>query len=344
MDSSPTLAAPRPAADAPAVEPGPDAAAAGRGLLRGRLAVVAILCAAVGAATLIQALGWNQTSHFALVRALSNGTATIDPYANTTGDKARYHGHWYSARAPGLAAVALPAYEVLRHTGVDQGIKKDIEAGKKTDKMIWLLSIWAALIPAVLTMLLVRHIGDWLAPGYGTAAGMTLGIGTLFLPFSTLLFSHVFTALLAFGAFALLWRERDRAGPDRLWALALAGLLIGYGISTEYPILFAGIVLGVYAISRGQVIRRGLAFAGGVAAGVVPLALYDRLAVRSFTHLAYADIPKQQHGFFGIQLPNPKVAVELLFSSRGPLTPGPLLILGVVRAVLLDPRGRPAEA
>ena len=204
--------------------------------------------------------------------------------------------------------------------------------------------VWAALIPALITMLLVRRLGDRIAPGYGTAAGVTLGIGTLFLPFSTLLFSHVFTAFLGFAAFAGLWQERDRPGPDRLWVLALAGLPVGYAIASEYPLLFAGIVLGIYAISRGDVIKRGLAYAGGVAVGVIPLALYDKLAFGSFTHVAYADIPKQQRGFFGIRVPSPKVTIELLLSSRGLLTLAPVLVMGVAGTVLLHRRGRRAEA
>src|SRR5436305_3340404 len=146
-------------AEATVATNGAGPARAGR-LRSARLGDIAIVCVSLGAATIIQALGWNQTSHYALIRGLSNGTATIDPYQKTTGDKARYHGHWYSARAPGQALFSLPAFEVLKHTGVDQEIKSDIESGKKTDKMIWLLSIWGALIPALVTMLLVRYVGN----------------------------------------------------------------------------------------------------------------------------------------------------------------------------------------
>ena len=153
-------------------------------------------------------------------------------------------------------------------------------------------------------MLLVRWLGDRLEPRYGTAAGVTLGIGTLFLPYGTLLFSHVFSAFLGFAAFAVLWRERERAGPGRLWPLFAAGLMIGYAIGTEYPLLFVGIVLGLFAIWQRDWLKRGLVYSAGVAVGVIPLALYNKAAYGSFTHLAYADIPKQQTGFFGIRVPN----------------------------------------
>jgi hypothetical protein len=304
--------------------------------------VLAILALALGAATVVQTFGWNQTSHYALIRAFDRGTPRIDAYQRTTGDKAFYKGRWYSARAPGTALVALPYYKGLRVTGVTGHLKR-YQHGKN-DQAIWLLGLWAALLPAVGTMLLVRYMGDRLEPGYGTAAALALGAGTLFLPFSTMLFSHVLSAFLGFAAFVLLWRERERDGPDRLWVYALAGVIIGYAIATEYPLLFVGIVLGLYAIARGQIIKRGLVYSAGVAVGVIPLVLYNKWAYGSFTHLAYADIPQNQGGFFGIRMPSPRVAAELLFDSRGLLTLAPVLIMGIVGTVLLYRRGRRAEA
>ena len=53
------------------------------------------------------------------------------------------------------------------------------------------------------------------SPGYGTAAAVTLGLATLVMPFATLFFSHVLAAMLAFAAFALLWREREGAATAR---------------------------------------------------------------------------------------------------------------------------------
>jgi hypothetical protein len=304
--------------------------------------VLAIVTLALGAATVIQIFSWNQSSHYALVRSLDRGMPQIDRYQRTTGDKAFYKGRWYSARAPGTALVALPLYKTLRVTGVTPHLKRFYHG--KNDQAIWILGLWAALLPALGTMLLVRYVGDRLEPGYGTPAAIALGGGTLFLPFSTMLFSHVLSAFLGFAAFVLLWRERERDGPDRLWAYALAGGLIGYAITTEYPLLFVGIVLGIYAISRGDWLRRGAVYSAGVAVGVVPLALFDKWAYGSFTHVAYADIPKNQGGFFGIRLPSPLVAIELLFSSRGLLTLAPVLVMGIVGTVLLYRRGRRSEA
>ncbi len=305
-----------------------------------RRGLVALVLVAIAAGTVIQALGWNQTSHYALVRALYSGTAHIDPYQSTTGDKAFLAGHWFSARAPGLALVTVPFYAALHAVGVTPASTSVWIGGRHNDEMVWLLTLWAAVLPALGIMLLVRHLGERLEPGLGTAAAVTAGLGTLLLPFATLLFSHVFSAFLAFAAFALLWRARRAS----LAQVACAGLLIGFGITTEYPILFAGLVLGVYAISRGEALRRAAVYTGGVIVGALPFALYDKWAFGSFTHIAYADIPKQHAGFFGIRVPSPLVAGELLFSSRGLLTLSPVLALSVAGLVLMYRRGLNREA
>ena len=80
---------------------------------RGRLALVAILLVGLASATVIQSFSWNQTSHYDLTRAIYHGETTIDKYQANTGDKAYYKGHWYSARAPGLALFSLPFYDAL---------------------------------------------------------------------------------------------------------------------------------------------------------------------------------------------------------------------------------------
>jgi hypothetical protein len=306
-----------------------------------RAGIAALVCVALAGATIIQSFSWNQTSHYALIRSIAHGTPKIDQFAIETGDKARDKGHWYSSRAPGFAFFSVPAYGALLAV---QGpsIARHAKAQRGADEMLWGLALWGAVLPGLVLLLLVRWMGDRLEPGYGTAAAVTLGLGTLVLPLSTLLFSHVFSACLGFGAFCLLMRERE--GSPSLPRLFVAGLMVGYAITAEYPVLFAGVVLGVYALAREGWLKRALTYAAGVAIGVIPLALYDRWAFGSFTHLAYADLPRHQSGFFGIRPPSMATLATLLFSSRGLLVLSPVLAMGVVGTVMLYRRGRRAEA
>ncbi len=320
-----------------------------------RFGPLAIVCLALAAATVMQANGWNQSSHYALTKSLASGTPAIDAVHRWTGDKARYEGRWYSSRAPGLALLSVPAYAGLELVGAPAAAAR---AGvlKREGEAIWALGLWAAVLPFALILLLVRRLAEQVEPGLGTPAAIALGAGTLLLPFSTMLFSHVLSAALGFAAFALLWRERE--GPPRPLLLAAAGLLVGLGVATEYPTVFIGLALGLYAIARGpaggasrerrarvlSAARRGLAYSAGVVAGVVPLLAYNTWAFGSPTHLAYADLEAHQSGFFGVGLPSPGVAVELLLSSRGLLTLAPILALALGGTVLLARRGWRAEA
>jgi hypothetical protein len=158
----------------------------------------------------------------------------------------------------------------------------------------------------------------------------------------------VLAATLGFAAFAVMMRER--AGPPRPLLLAAAGVLAGYAITSEYPLAFVAVVLGLYLLSRPDartprllVTRAGSYVLGGVL-GIVPLLLYNHAAFHSWTHLAYSNIPQQQKGFFGISAPSLPVLGTLLFDSRGLVTLSPVLAMGAVGTVLLYRRGHRAEA
>jgi hypothetical protein len=316
---------------------------------RGRLALVAILLLGLASATMIQSFSWNQTSHYDLTRAIYHGETTIDKYEANTGDKAYYKDHWYSARAPGLAVFSEPFYEALilvrAESWTDAHVAPPDHPG---DEMIYLLGLWGNVLPGLLLLLLVWRVAERYEPGYGAATAVILGLGTMVLPFSQLLFSHMFTTFLCFAAFWLMLKERD--GPPRPLLLAVAGLAMGYAFSSEYPTFFAALVLGLFLLSRrdaltaGGVARRGGAYVLGGIVGIVPLLLYNHFAFHSWTHLAYSDIPRQQQGFFGIDVPNLKVLVTLLIDSRGLLTISPILIMGAIGTVMLYRRGKRAEA
>jgi hypothetical protein len=314
-----------------------------------RLAIAAILFVGLANVTMIQSFSWNQTSHYDLTRALNNDRTAIDRYAANTGDKVEYKGHTYSARAPGLALFVLPFYDALNvvhaESWTDNHVAPPDHPG---DEMIYLIGLWGNVLPGLLLLLLVWRVAERFQPGYGAATAVVLGLGTIVLPFSQMLFSHVFTTFLSFAAFWLMLRERE--GPASPMLLGLAGLAMGYAFSSEYPTFFAAIVLGLFLLSRRDslnplgVLRRGGAYVAGGLVGIIPLLLYNHYAFRSWTHLAYSDVPRQQKGFFGIGAPSLRVASTLLLDSRGLLTISPILIMGAIGTVMLYRRGKRAEA
>jgi hypothetical protein len=318
-------------------------------MTRKRIALAAILLVGLAYATMIQSFSWNQTSHYDLIRALNNDKATIDQYQENTGDKVKYKGRYYSARAPGLALFALPFYDTLNlvhaESWTDSHVAPPDHPG---DEMIYLIGLWANVLPGLLLLALVWRVAERFEPGYGVATAVVLGLGTMVLPLSTLLFSHVFTTFLSFAAFYLMLRERD--GSPSALLLSLAGLAMGYAFSSEYPTFFAAVVLGLFLLSRKDsltprgVLRRGGAYVLGGLVGIIPLLLYNHYAFHSWTHLAYSNVQRQQKGFFGIEAPSLRVLVTLLLDSRGLLTISPVLLMGAVGTVMLYRRGKRAEA
>jgi hypothetical protein len=220
--------------------------------------------------------------------------------------------------------------------------------------IVWALTLLVSVIPAVLLLLAVRWAADRLEPGYGTAAAVTLGLATIVMTFASEYFSHVIAGALGFGAFAVLMRERE--GPRRVWLVALAGLLAGLAVTFEYPLGLLGAVLFVYALAgRDAMPARGLAYAGGALLGVVPMLAFNQWALGSPFHLAYSSAVDVQgitghdilglnsSGFFGIGMPTPENAIDLLFAGKGMLTLTPIVVAAVIGLVLMRRRGHRAE-
>ncbi len=355
--------------------------------LRARAGLLAILSLGIAWGLTMHSMGWAQQSTHAQVRALASGQAEIDRWHWETKDKAWFKGHFYSVKAPGLAALTLPAQLALDATGA-KSVARDAAANasradhprwrppdhpdlseygfsprrarqvevrvENQTPIVWALTLIGAVIPAVALLLLVRWVAERIEPGYGTAAAITLGLGTIVMTFAAEYFAHVAAATLGFAAFALLFRERE--GPARIALVGAAGLLAGLAVSFEYPLGLVGAILFAYALARPNRLRRGAAYATGVAIGAAPALAFNLWAFSSPLRFAYshavavqgltghAELGLNSSGFFGIDLPRPAAALELLLASRGLLTLTPIIVMGVVGAIVMRRQGRHAEA
>ena len=235
-------------------------------------------------------------------------------------------GHYYAAKAPGLALYSLPPWLVLERIP---------QIGDARDRAIWALNFWACVLPAILLFLLVRAVGDRLAPGTGLMSAIALGLGTMILPFATMYFAHIPAAAASFAAFALLVRERD--GPFRPWVVFAAGLLAGVAVVFEYPTALIGLVLAGYVLGVAPRLARGAVYAAGAVVGALPLVAYHWLVYDSPFHTPYDDVVavpgrtghdvvgSNGEGFLGVTTPRFSDAVSLLIDDdRGlsdPLAP-----------------------
>jgi hypothetical protein len=289
----------------------------------------------------MQVNGFNQTAHYALVKALNDGVPYIDDTIGevgdlASGDVARFEGHLYTVKAPGLAFAAQPAYAFVEAVGMRT-------TGDPT-RAIWVLNVATSALATFVLLLLVRRAAERFAPGRGTASAVILGLGALTLPFATLFFSHALGAALAFAAFAALLRERD--GPPSAALTALAGFLAGLAIVVEHPVGLVAVVLAAYVASRGPRARRLAAYVAGGAAGIVPLLAFNLWAFGSVTHTPYQDYWTATPGEAEASLVAPSwhQLSQMLFSSMGLLVLAPVVAAAALGLVLLFREGRRAEA
>jgi hypothetical protein len=306
------------------------------------LGLAAILSLTAAYATLVQGPGWNQNSHYALTRALADQRVPwidVSRYRigqEVTYDISVYKGHVYSNKAPGFAFATLPAYIVMKAAG---------QASPPTDdsRQLWLLGLWSVVLPALVLLLVVRRVANDLEPGFGTAAAVTLGIGTLMLPFATLFFSHILSALLGFAAFAVLWYERRRQAS--LGMVAAAGLLVGYAVTTEFPNAIMAAILGLAALARPPRVRRAAAFGAGALVGLAPLLAYQQWAFGSPFRVPYSyTVGFGSTGSLFLTTPSFRRLIEVLFAPVGILRTTPVLAVAAVGIVLLFRRGCRFEA
>lgn len=318
------------------------------------LGFVALAAVAIAYGLPMQSPGCGQNAHYAATQSFAEGHPYIDRYASETCDVVRHGGHVYAAKGPALDFWSAPWYLLLRAVGAvprNPGLGQGYPAAMVglPLRALWQLGLWAVVAPALALLILVRRTVDRLEPGFGVPVAVILGLGTLMLPFSTLVFAHVPAALLAFLAFVLLFEK-----PSTRRA-ALGGVAAGLAVATDLPLAVPAAAFAVYAAAREPRVQRLAAYAAGVVVGLLPLFAFGVWAFGSPFHIAYSGAAidpgaggaeqAHVHGLvFTLTAPHPHFAIDVLFSQRGLLVPSPVLAAGAAGLALLWRRGLRAEA
>jgi hypothetical protein len=315
----------------------------GRFLTTPAAAAVALLLGCYG--YFYQAGGWNQNSRFDLVRAVvEDGSLRIDRFEKNTGDDSVKDGHYYCDKAPGASWLCLPTYAAAFHLA---GAPARPDPGWLA-WAVWLSIVFAISVPSVIAALflarLMRRLGAGEAASWVVALGWALG--TMALPYSTLLYGNQLAGSLLLIAFSLFVDIRH-GQPATPWRMAIAGVLIGFAGATEYPAALIALPVAVYALWFIRVRSCLWAALGGVVP-LLALAWYHTAAFGSPTAFPYnySVWPQPHTGWFmGIGKPNFTALGNILVGEfRGLLFTTPWLALAVPGAVALWVRpGRRAE-
>jgi hypothetical protein len=300
---------------------------------------------------------WNQNSRLNLVLAIvDDGTLAIDRYVANTGDYAKFNGHYYSDKAPGLSFLAVPVYiaarPVLQAGPVQQAIDRlarsaafnetvsEVGTGLLREKIyvalvLTVVTFATVAVPgALLGVLLFRLLAIFgLQAGQRAGLALVYGLATPAFPYSGAFYAHQLVAALLFGAFYLAFLiGRRQISPA--WSL-LAGFLLGYALISEYPAALIIAAVGLYLLAALPDKRWVV---GAALAGAPPLALmmaYNHAIFGTVMPVGYkySELWQAEHqtGFMSLSSPSAEALWGVTFGGmRGVFFLAPVLLLAVV--------------
>ena len=306
-----------------------------------RRTVALVFCAALALCALLtkpHAVSWNDLSRVATIDALvRDHTLAIDgsPFAARTEDKYRFGGRTYSDKPPALAIEGAAFAAVLARLG--------ITLARTPDRAVYLITLLT--------------VGGWFAAGcaYAYAFARLLGIerrgavfvaaltglGTLALPYATVLANHVPAGAAALAAFYHLARARAGARTAAHAALGALFLTLSYAFDASAIVFGLGAVVllwgtparvwAVFAAACVPVVALQLAYNASVSTGWIPPAMNQATWSDPASPFHRAGQSEFLFSSAGDYL---RYAIYLLFGDKGLVSYTPLALLcayGLVR-------------
>lgn len=241
-------------------------------------------------------------------RLVRSSSLRIDPWSHLTSDKAVFQGHYYSDKSflPSVAAAlsVLP----LRPFGYLSG-PDAYPIGGTGRYVAERLTVSLALI---LLLLLLRKY----CRRDGISSSMPLlamGLGSILLPYSTLLYTHAPAAFLLFACYYAQRRESYLAS-DFLGALA---------VSYEYTLILPFMILLIYRGRDYWSLSRSFRTLAVIFVVFLPQLLHNWIAFGNPFSLGYgleahSSFPVASRGFFGFTYPSfGRLFMILLSPERG---------------------------
>lgn len=292
--------------------------------------------------------GWNGNSRFGLIFAsVQEGRLTIDSFhkrqGTATGDKSYFNGHYYSDKAIGPAVVGAILYVPFYWTN-----RIFHHPGQANVKMI--LTFLVIGLPSAIAGSLMYILCLYLSQSRFWAYLVTLAItlGTMYLPYSIIFFSHQFTSSLLFSAFVMIFFLKGRPETWKNWYLFLVGLLLGGALISEYPSAIIILPLLVYYFSiiwRNHTNRNFRSIIWPMLGGAIPVLLqlvYNKLSFGNFLSIGYENLNDPNfssamgQGLMGIHWPNLSVLYYMtLHPTMGLFWESPVLLLSIIGAVFM---------
>lgn len=315
--------------------------------------------------------GWNQNIRFDQVRAIvESGEFSVNEYYHyeivdegktrsvrrsplrkegitfqNSDDIATYEGRIYPNKPPGTTLLALPAYFVIER--VESWLGIDVDRWWPVTLNLYLITALSVGFLGALGGVVFYRTSCALFPniagGHHVAVTLFVFLGTLLLPYATVLFDHVPTAVFLLASFAtiLFAVPEDITPHGRILRLGAAGLFSGLAVVTNYAAVLVVACLIIYTFARVRPRHVGLFYLLGGIPTAAFLAYYHAkcfgsMFAMSYTYQNEAFVAGNNRllGVFG--LPDAGAAVSLILSARsGLLTTSPIIALAIIGFVLM---------
>jgi len=213
----------------------------------------------------------NQNSRLDLVVAVvDQGALRIDDYVDNTVDYAKFEGHYYSDKAPGVAFAGIPIYAVLRailsslsvmdrlmvYLSNNEALAATLREGgtglleqKVRFAMAQVaVTLATASLPSALLGVLFHCILAEFTTNERHRLLLTLiyALATPAFAYAGAFYGHQLCAACLFGAFYLVFAKRHETISTR--RLLTVGFALGYAIITEYPAVIVAGILFMYTL------------------------------------------------------------------------------------------------
>ena len=261
--------------------------------------------------------------------AVNDGTVKIDRYHANTIDKAFFDNHYYSDKAPGIAALGIPVYFLAKN------IFRILDIPLSPSTARYIITLFVICLPSALVSLLIFDFLLKLKKSMRFALLLSLAYSlcTPAFTYATLLYGHETSAALAFASFYLLFRTKEDPGRENK-LLPASGFLAAYAVISEYPtgIIFLALFFYAFAITKKK--NKALLFLAGAIVPALLLMAYNYLCFSNPFSLTYRHLSNPEfkagsgRGFMGVSLISPKALYSILISpQKGLLFFSPFLIL-----------------
>jgi hypothetical protein len=274
----------------------------------------------------------NEGSRLYQVRAIvDDGTFAVNgplERYGPMGDLSVYEGKYYPNKAPGISMLGAVVYWLAEAC---TGFRPEAVSN---EVLTYLLRIGCCALPTVVFLVPLRR-RLWLWAESGLAADLVLltyALGSLAYTYGLLFFSHQLAAVLLCGSWLAVESARER---ESLRFMALAGLLAGAAVLTEYTAALGAAPLFVYAtwIARRR-LAMGLCFALASLPPQLGLLAYHDVAFGSPFRVGYQNNVSQtfqgwhHEGFMGVSTPTLRGLLGSYFDpARGLFVYCPMLLL-----------------